>query len=109
MISFEKDREDSIRLLCKKSNVYENSDQWDTTPLDIAYEIDQCPSFIGHESVKHLLDSVWIGAMPIDIHWLKIPFMIIFSPFICWVKFDNEETIKYKKSHDVDHADVTDG
>ena len=107
-VSFEKDQKDSIKLLCKKSNVYENGIRWKTTPLDIAYEIDHCPSFIGHESVQHLLQSVWTGAMPINVHWWQVLLMFFFPPYIWFVEF-TKDTIKYKKSHDVDVMDFLDG
>ena len=96
----------TIKLLCKKSDVYENGEEWETTPLDIAYEIDYCPSFICHDSVQHLLESIWTGALPMNISWWQIYAMFFFPPYIWFVEF-NEETIKYKKNEEL--TDYVDG
>ncbi|XP_066936674.1 transient receptor potential cation channel subfamily M member 4-like [Clytia hemisphaerica] len=96
-ISFERDHKESIRLLCKKSEVYEDGAEWDTTPLDIAYEIDRCPTFVAHKSVTHLMDSIWTGAMPNNIAWWQVLLMFFCPPFILLYDFDDLELIKYKE------------
>ena len=104
--SFKRDQSDSIKLLCKQSDAFETEGDFRTTPLDIAYEIDHCPSFISHESVQHLLSSIWTGNMPIETTAKHI-FMILFIPFYFYsFKFDEEDIIKYKI--EVEDVDTTD-
>ena len=98
--SFKRDQKKSIKLLCKESDVFEKGEDFRTTPLDIAYEIDHCPSFISHGSVQHLLDSVWTGAMPIDIRWWQMILMFVCPPYIRSIPFDKNSVIKYKKVED---------
>ena len=107
-VSFERDQEESIKLLCKKSEVFEHGDDWDTTPLDIAYEIDRCPTFVTHDSVEHLMNSIWTGAMSIDIAWWQVLLMFFFPPLILLFDFDDLQLIKYKEVKE-DELDKVDG
>uniref|UniRef100_A0A7M5V598 Ion transport domain-containing protein n=1 Tax=Clytia hemisphaerica TaxID=252671 RepID=A0A7M5V598_9CNID len=108
-VSYDMNIEDSLKLLCKPSQVFEQGGGLQTTPLDIASSI-RCPSFIGHQSVQRLLTEVWTGSMPYNIAFWQIFLSFIFPPYLLWVTFREDVTIRnYVREMGRHNRDYVDG
>ena len=85
-VSYDMNIEDSLKLLCKPSQVYEQGGGLQITPLDIASSL-RCPKFIGHQSIQRLLTEVWTGSLPNSIAFWQIFLAFVFPPYLLWVTF----------------------
>ena len=108
-VSYDMNIEDSLKLLCKPSQVYEQGEGLQITPLDIASSL-RCPSFIGHQSVQRLLTEVWTGSMPHNIAFWQIFLAFIFPPYLLWVTFREDVLIRnYVREMGRHNRDYVDG
>ena len=93
--SYMHDAENSIKYLCKTSDVYETGPEFKTNCLDISSSINY-QSFISHQCVQDLLARIWTGSIIADeMNFWQIKLGLLFPPLISTFRFQGNGDSDY--------------